>query len=414
MHRVPGSCAVVIFGGLGDLAGRKLVPALYNLYLRRLLPAGFAVIGIGRTDPGGDEGYRAAMRKTCEEFSRTPVTDAGVGRLRRAAELGHRHVRRRRRPTQRCRSASARSRPSHGTAGNVLFYLSVPPSQFPVDRRRARRAPASRPRTGRALPPRRDREAVRRTTWPARAALNDERAPRLRRAPDLPHRPLPGQGDGPEHPRLPVRQRHLRAGLEPPATSTTCRSRWPRRSASRAAARFYEEAGALRDMVQNHMLQVLCARGDGAAGVVRRRGRARREGARCCASVPAAAADVPTSCAASTRPGIVDGKARAAATARRRASRPTPTPRPTSRRALAHRQLALGRRAVLPAHRQAAAEARHRDRDPVQARAAPAVLVRRGRAARAERAGAAHPAGRGHLAALRRQGARPSASRSAP
>ena len=76
MHRVPGSCAVVIFGGLGDLAGRKLVPALYNLYLRRLLPAGFSMIGIGRTDPGGDEGYRAAMRKTCEEFSRTPVTDA--------------------------------------------------------------------------------------------------------------------------------------------------------------------------------------------------------------------------------------------------------------------------------------------------------------------------------------------------
>ena len=76
MHRVPGSCAVVIFGGLGDLATRKLVPALYNLYLRRLLPAGFAMIGIGRTDPGGDDGYRTALRKRCEEFSRTPVTDA--------------------------------------------------------------------------------------------------------------------------------------------------------------------------------------------------------------------------------------------------------------------------------------------------------------------------------------------------
>ena len=62
MHRVPGSCAAVIFGGLGDLAGRKLVPALYNLYLRRLLPAGFAMIGIGRTDPGGDDGYRAELR----------------------------------------------------------------------------------------------------------------------------------------------------------------------------------------------------------------------------------------------------------------------------------------------------------------------------------------------------------------
>jgi len=79
MHRVPGSCAVVIFGGLGDLAGRKLVPALYNLYLRRLLPAGFAMIGIGRTDPGGDEGYRQALRERCSSFSRTAVTDPEWG-----------------------------------------------------------------------------------------------------------------------------------------------------------------------------------------------------------------------------------------------------------------------------------------------------------------------------------------------
>src|SRR5262249_25222397 len=77
MHRVPGSCAAVIFGGLGDLATRKLVPALYNLYLRRLLPAGFAMIGIGRTDPGGGDGDRPELRKRCEQFSRTPVPDAG-------------------------------------------------------------------------------------------------------------------------------------------------------------------------------------------------------------------------------------------------------------------------------------------------------------------------------------------------
>ena len=113
MHRVPGSCAVVIFGGLGDLAGRKLVPALYNLYLRRLLPAGFAMIGIGRTDPGGDEGYRAAMRKTCEEFSRTPVTDAEWAASPRA-QLGHRHVRR---PghLRRAEAAAGAGRASHGT-----------------------------------------------------------------------------------------------------------------------------------------------------------------------------------------------------------------------------------------------------------------------------------------------------------
>jgi glucose-6-phosphate 1-dehydrogenase len=131
MHRVPGSCAVVIFGGLGDLSTRKLVPALYNLYLRRLLPAGFAMIGIGRTDPGGDDGYRTALRKRCEEFSRTPVTDAEwdgfaellnwiTGTFDDAATYAELQKR------------LAAVEASHGTAGSVLFYLSVPPSQFPV------------------------------------------------------------------------------------------------------------------------------------------------------------------------------------------------------------------------------------------------------------------------------------------
>ena len=49
----------------------------------------------------------------------------------------------------------------------------------------------------------------------ARAAQSRNLAPGPRRASDLPHRPLPGQGDRPEHPGLPLRQRHLRADLEP-------------------------------------------------------------------------------------------------------------------------------------------------------------------------------------------------------
>ena len=130
MHRVPGPCTVVIFGGLGDLAGRKLVPALYNLYLRRLLPAGFGMIGVGR-NPTDDAGYRAEMRKRCEEFSRTPVTDAeweGFAELLHwvsgtfdAAETYTTLARR-----------LGEVEAERQTGGNVLFYLSVPPSQFPV------------------------------------------------------------------------------------------------------------------------------------------------------------------------------------------------------------------------------------------------------------------------------------------
>ena len=50
----------------------------------------------------------------------------------------------------------------------------------------------------------------------------------------------------------------VRAAVERAARSTTCRSPSPRPSASRAAASYYDSAGALRDMVQNHMLQLLC------------------------------------------------------------------------------------------------------------------------------------------------------------
>jgi hypothetical protein len=59
-----------------------------------------------------------------------------------------------------------------------------------------------------------DREAVR--PRPGDVGGPERRgAPRVRRAPGVPDRPLPGQGDGPEHPRVPVRERDLRAGLEP-------------------------------------------------------------------------------------------------------------------------------------------------------------------------------------------------------
>ena len=75
---VPGPCALVIFGGSGDLAHRKLVPALYNLALRGLLPAGFGVVGIGRSDYGGDDGFRASMKESVAKYSRTQPLDETV------------------------------------------------------------------------------------------------------------------------------------------------------------------------------------------------------------------------------------------------------------------------------------------------------------------------------------------------
>ncbi|MBY5958921.1 glucose-6-phosphate dehydrogenase [Membranicola marinus] len=60
---------ITIFGGSGDLANRKLVPALYNLYLDDQLPEKFAIIGLGRTEYT-DEKFRNYLRKGLDEFSR--------------------------------------------------------------------------------------------------------------------------------------------------------------------------------------------------------------------------------------------------------------------------------------------------------------------------------------------------------
>jgi len=130
MNRVPGPCAVVIFGATGDLAGRKLVPAFYNLHLRRLLPAGFALVGVGRAECS-DAAFRDTMRAHCEEFSRTPVTEsdwAGFAPLLTYVtgtfdDAG---------TYKRLQAALDKQDAERATGSNALFYLAVPPSQFPI------------------------------------------------------------------------------------------------------------------------------------------------------------------------------------------------------------------------------------------------------------------------------------------
>src|SRR5438045_4465268 len=66
-RRLP-ECAIVIFGAAGDLAKRKLLPALYRLAYDRRLPASFAIIGNSRT-PMSDDEYRQRMLDAVKEFS---------------------------------------------------------------------------------------------------------------------------------------------------------------------------------------------------------------------------------------------------------------------------------------------------------------------------------------------------------
>ncbi|MBS7563939.1 glucose-6-phosphate dehydrogenase [Mucilaginibacter sp. Bleaf8] len=66
---------IVIFGGTGDLAKRKLIPALFNLFLAGWLPENFAIIGLGRT-PLHDDDFRERLHEALGEFSRSGKPDA--------------------------------------------------------------------------------------------------------------------------------------------------------------------------------------------------------------------------------------------------------------------------------------------------------------------------------------------------
>src|SRR5204862_7708378 len=75
-RKVVDPCTVVIFGASGDLTARKLIPALYHLYMEKALPNPFRVVGFARREKTDDQ-WRAELRAALDQFSRTkPVDDA--------------------------------------------------------------------------------------------------------------------------------------------------------------------------------------------------------------------------------------------------------------------------------------------------------------------------------------------------
>ena len=80
-YRVADPAVMVIFGATGDLSGRKLLPALYNLAKQRSLPAGFAVVGTARDDLT-DQAFRKHASDKIHQFSRTqPIDDRVLAAL---------------------------------------------------------------------------------------------------------------------------------------------------------------------------------------------------------------------------------------------------------------------------------------------------------------------------------------------
>src|SRR4026208_2043582 len=80
LPRIPEPCALVIFGVTGDLARKKLLPAIYDLANRGLLPPAFVVLGVARRRAGELE-VEEVVRRSAQEHARTPWRDDVWARL---------------------------------------------------------------------------------------------------------------------------------------------------------------------------------------------------------------------------------------------------------------------------------------------------------------------------------------------
>lgn len=128
--RIAGPCSMVIFGVTGDLSRRKLMPAIYDLANRGLLPPGFALVGFARRDMT-DEDFTQIVLDAVKKHARTPFRQEVWDHL---AE-GFRFVQ----GTFENDAAFAqladtlsRLDAERATGGNYAFYLSIPPEMFPV------------------------------------------------------------------------------------------------------------------------------------------------------------------------------------------------------------------------------------------------------------------------------------------
>nr|WP_033401239.1 glucose-6-phosphate dehydrogenase [Actinokineospora enzanensis] len=130
LPRIAGPCGLVIFGVTGDLSRKKLMPAIYDLANRGLLPPGFSLVGFARRD-WEDQDFGQVVYEAVKQHARTPFREAVWDRL---AE-GFRFVQ----GTfddddsfDRLAETVRDLDEQRGTSGNHAFYLSIPPGAFPV------------------------------------------------------------------------------------------------------------------------------------------------------------------------------------------------------------------------------------------------------------------------------------------
>ncbi len=130
LERRPEPCAFVMFGASGDLAAKKLFPALYSLAFRRLLPEHFAIVGVA-LDAESDTQFRTRMKDAVKQFARDELRDdiwsslaEGMSyvQLDFGDDAGW----------DRLEQVLAKVDEERNTCGNRVYYCAIPPPVFPT------------------------------------------------------------------------------------------------------------------------------------------------------------------------------------------------------------------------------------------------------------------------------------------
>ncbi|MEW6543366.1 MAG: glucose-6-phosphate dehydrogenase [Nitrospirota bacterium] len=248
-------CTIVIFGGSGDLARRRLLPALYNLLLDGLLPSNFAVLGLGRKSLT-DQDFRAIAREGVLTFSRQALLEPKWAEFERhlfyrSADIDDSGS------YSDMRQAAERVETELKLPGHRIYYLAIPPTSITPVCEGLQRAGLVHPPDGtnpysRVIvekPIGRDLESARQINATIGSVFAESQTFRI------------DHYLGKETVQNLMVLRFANSIFEPiwnhkyidhvQITVSEAEGVGSR-------ATYYEESGALRDMVQNHLLQLLC------------------------------------------------------------------------------------------------------------------------------------------------------------
>jgi glucose-6-phosphate 1-dehydrogenase len=243
---------IYIFGGTGDLAHRKLIPALFNLYIDGYLPKELSVIGVGRSEKSDTE-YRQEMRQSVKEFSRrAELVTRHWSKFSKTISFS-RHDLGQDKAYKDMHAQVAAFEKEHKKPAQVIFYMSVAPQLAPVIAKKLHShklcADPHRSRMVFEKPFGHDLESARHLNDLLRQYFSEEQIYRI------------DHFLGKETVQNILALRFANALFEPiwncnyieyvqitAAETVSIENR----------GSYFESSGALRDMVQNHVLQMLC------------------------------------------------------------------------------------------------------------------------------------------------------------